>query len=131
MTFALATIGQVSITVDDVDAAQAFYRDALGLRELYRFGELLFLDAGGVRLYVQGAPPKDGGRFVPASSIVYFKVPEIVAAREALAARGVPFVDSPHLVAPMPDHDLWMTHFKDPAGNVLVLMCEAPKGWRP
>jgi len=30
----------------------------------------------------------------------------------------------------MPDHDLWMTFFKDPAGNLLALMLEAPKGYK-
>jgi methylmalonyl-CoA/ethylmalonyl-CoA epimerase len=31
----------------------------------------------------------------------------------------------------MEDHDLWMTFFKDPAGNTLALMQEAPKGYKP
>ena len=42
--------------------------------------------------------------------------------------RDVPFVDQPHLVAPMSDHDLWMCFFKDPDGHTLALMCERPKG---
>jgi hypothetical protein len=35
------------------------------------------------------------------------------------------------LIAPMEDHDLWMTFFKDPCGNTMALMQEAPKGYRP
>ena len=35
------------------------------------------------------------------------------------------------MIAPMEDHDLWMTFFKDPSGNTLALMHEAPKGYRP
>jgi methylmalonyl-CoA/ethylmalonyl-CoA epimerase len=31
----------------------------------------------------------------------------------------------------MPDHDLWMTFFKDPDGHMLALMMEAPKGYAP
>jgi methylmalonyl-CoA/ethylmalonyl-CoA epimerase len=128
MAYAPGSIGQVSLTVDDVDAAESFYTSALGLKKLFRFGEMLFLDVGGVRLYVQQVATRP---FVPASSVLYFRVPELLPARAALEAQGVAFIDTPHLVAAMADHDLWMTLFKDPAGNLMALMCEAPKGWHP
>jgi methylmalonyl-CoA/ethylmalonyl-CoA epimerase len=48
-----------------------------------------------------------------------------------LEAKGVSFIDKPHLIAPMEDHDLWMTFFKDSADNTLALMQEAPKGYKP
>jgi methylmalonyl-CoA/ethylmalonyl-CoA epimerase len=51
-------------------------------------------------------------------------VNDIRAAFGALRARGVAFTDEPHLIAKMPDHELWMTFFKDPDGNVLALMSE-------
>jgi methylmalonyl-CoA/ethylmalonyl-CoA epimerase len=41
-----------------------------------------------------------------------------------LKSRGVVFDSDPHLVARMPDHDLWMAFFRDPDRNVLALMCE-------
>ena len=41
-----------------------------------------------------------------------------------LKAQGVEFVQDAHLVAKMPDHDLWMAFVKDPSGNVLGLMSE-------
>jgi len=47
----LSPLGQVSRTVRDVDAAEAFYGTALGLRKLFRFGNLLFYDLAGVRLF--------------------------------------------------------------------------------
>ena len=37
---------------------------------------------------------------------------------------GVEFERDPHLVAKMPDHDLWLAFFRDPDRNVLALMCE-------
>lgn len=52
-------------------------------------------------------------------------------ARRALEQRGVKFVDAVHRVAPMEDHDLWMTFFRDPDEHVLALMMEAPKGYAP
>ena len=35
--FALNRIGQIALAVADVDRAEAFYRDVLGLRHLYRY----------------------------------------------------------------------------------------------
>jgi methylmalonyl-CoA/ethylmalonyl-CoA epimerase len=36
----------------------------------------------------------------------------------------VTFIDAPHLVARMPDHELWMCFFRDPDEHLLALMCE-------
>jgi len=38
--------------------------------------------------------------------------------------RGAAFVDEPHLIARMPDHELWMVFLKDPFENILGIMCE-------
>jgi methylmalonyl-CoA/ethylmalonyl-CoA epimerase len=126
MPLTLNAIGQVSLTVDDVDVAEKFYVDTLGLRKLFRFGTLLFLDCAGLRLLVEPSQP-----FTPKSSVLYFRVADISLASRTLRDRGVTFVDEPHLIAPMEDHDLWMTFFKDPAGNLHGLMQEAPKGYSP
>jgi catechol 2,3-dioxygenase-like lactoylglutathione lyase family enzyme len=40
MAVVLNQFGQVSLSVDDVDAAEEFYGQKLGLRKLYRFGDL-------------------------------------------------------------------------------------------
>jgi methylmalonyl-CoA/ethylmalonyl-CoA epimerase len=128
---ALNQIGQVSLTVDDVDVAEKFYAETLGLRKLFRFGGLLFFDCAGVRVLVEksGVEP-----FKPESSLLYFRSPDLRVTYPELKKRGVQFTDAPHLIAPMPDHDLWMVFFLDPAGNMLALMQEAPKGfvvWPP
>ena len=119
----LSQIGQIALTVADVERAVAFYHGALGIKLLFRAGpSLAFFDCAGVRLMLSGPE----GDFKPGggSSVIYFKVPDIRAAFDALRARGVAFTDEPHLIAKMPDHELWMTFFKDPDGNVLALMCE-------
>jgi methylmalonyl-CoA/ethylmalonyl-CoA epimerase len=43
---------------------------------------------------------------------------------DLLRSRGVTFVDQPHLIARMSDHDLWMAFFRDSEGNLLGLMSE-------
>lgn len=128
MAFTLNQLGQVSLTVDDIDAAERFYAETLGLRKLFRFGDLVFFDCAGVRLLVEKSNSKP---FTPASSVLYFRTPDIGIAVQQLQSRGVSFIDTPHLIAPMEDHDLWMVFFKDPAGNTLALMNEAPKGFKP
>lgn len=127
MAVALNQIGQIALSVDDVDKAEKFYSQVLGLRKLYRFGDLLFYDCAGVRLLVEttGAQP-----FAPSSSILYFRVADISLTYKEFELRGVEFVDQPHLVAQMEDFDLWMVFFKDPSGNTLALMQEAPKGYK-
>ena len=128
MTISLNQIGQVLMLVDDVDTAERFYETTLGLRKLYRFGDLVFFDCAGVRLMVEKSEKQP---FTPLSSILYFLTPDISLAVHDLKTKGVSFTDAPHLIAQMEDHDLWMAFFRDPAGNTLALMQQAPKGYQP
>ena len=61
------------------------------------------------------------------SSVLYFAVPDIATAHRQMLSNGVRFEDEPHLIARMPDHDLWMAFFRDSEENLLALMCEIPK----
>ena len=58
------------------------------------------------------------------SSVIYYKVPDLHQAFETLSSRGVIFEEKPHLIARMPDHELWMAFFRDPDSNLLALMSE-------
>jgi len=120
----LARIGQIAINAHDVDRATAFYRDVLGLPHLFRAGQLSFFDCGGVRLMLD-KPEKP--EFDHPSSIVYFQVSDIQAAHKRLKDAGAKFEDAPHIIAPMPKYDLWMTFFRDSEGNLLALMSEVPR----
>ena len=124
----LNQIGQIARAVSDVDRAEKFYEEVLGLRKLYRFGTLVFFDCAGVRLLLD--KPEDGSTITPQGAI-YFRVPDISIAVAELTKKGAPFVDKPHLIAPMMDHDLWMTFIRDPDGHLIGLMMEAPKGYVP
>lgn len=128
MTVVLNGVRQVFVPVSDTDRAEAFYENALGLRKLFRFGDMVHFDCEGLRLYLDKA---SGPEQLKAASILYFRVADIVTTRAALEARGVVFRDQPHRVAPMEDHDLWATFFTDPDEHLHALMMEAPKGWAP
>lgn len=128
MAFSLGPVGQVALGVADADRSEAFYGEVLGLRKLFRFGTLVFFDCGGLRLLLDQV--KDAASVKPGSPL-YFRVADVALARRELEQRGVRFEDDIHLVAPMPDHDLWMTFFRDPDGHLLALMMEGPKNYRP
>ena len=118
----LGPIGQIALTVADIKRAVAFYRDALGLPFLFEAPPgLAFFNCGGIRLML--SLPE--GDFKPgASSVIYFRISDIEGTHAQLKSRGADFVDAPHLIAKLPDHELWMCFLRDPDGNTLALMEE-------
>jgi methylmalonyl-CoA/ethylmalonyl-CoA epimerase len=108
-----------------VERAAEFYEKVLGLKLLFKAPPgLAFFDCGGVRLMLD-RPEKP--EFDHASSILYFAVPDIKSAHAGMKGKGVKFEDEPHMIARMPDHDLWMTFFRDTEENLLALMSEVKR----
>lgn len=120
----IARLGQVAVPVQSVERATAFYRDVLGLHYLFSAGQLSFFDCGGVRIMLDRPDNKE---FDHPSSILYFSVPDIHGAYKRLLDAGVAIVQPPKIIAAMPDHDLWMSFFRDTEGNVMSLMSEVPR----
>ena len=119
MASSLGPIGQVSRTVSDVAASEAWYRDVLGLPHLFTFGELAFFDCGGTRLYLQQGE-------VRPESCLYFRVADIHAAHRELADKGAEFVSAPHMIHRHAyGTEEWMAFFNDPDGRTLALMAQA------
>lgn len=122
-------IGQIALAVSDTDRSEAFYEHTLGLRKLYRYGDLAFFDCAGVRLML--SPPENGQPVTVAQGAIYFRVSDLELTVQGLRDKGVAIESEPHLIAPMPDHDLWMAFIRDPDGHLIGLMMEAPKGYTP
>ncbi|HKB27710.1 MAG TPA: VOC family protein [Candidatus Limnocylindrales bacterium] len=120
----LGPLGQVSMFVKSATAAEAWYRDVLGLRHLFTFGDLVFFDLGGTRLYIHAVPTED---WKP-SSILYFTVPDVHAAHASLVARDVHFNGAPHMIHrdEATGTEEWMAFFDDPDGNMLAVMARVP-----
>jgi methylmalonyl-CoA/ethylmalonyl-CoA epimerase len=120
----LNQIGQIALHADDIDRAVAFYRDTLGMRFLFQVSPpgLAFFDCGGIRLMLDAV--KQEGTSDRISSLLYYKVADLNATYETLLTRGVKFDSKPHLIAKMPDHELWMAFFRDSEGNLAGLMAE-------
>jgi predicted enzyme related to lactoylglutathione lyase len=118
----ISAIGQIAITVSDVQKALGFYRDILGLPFLFSpSSELAFLKAGEVRLML--STPQGVGQ-IGANSILYFKTSNIETTHAEIIAQGATNERAPQLAAKMPDHELWLSFIRDPDGNLLGLMEE-------
>ena len=120
----LSQVGQISIVVHDVAKAVDFYQNTLGMKLLYEMDKMAFFDCSGVKILLS-IPEKP--EFDHPSSPIYYKVTDINASYEALRARGVVFNQTPHKIADMGAHELWMAFFKDVDENILALMSETPK----
>ena len=105
-TLADARVGQIHISVTDIDRSVAFYRDTLGLPFLFQVPgrPMAFFDCGGTRLYLA--------------------VRSIDDAHAALVEAGVEFLDEPHVVPRDDAHELGLAFFTDPDGCRLALMEE-------
>jgi len=120
--FGLRRIHQIAVTVKDLERAVAFYRDALGMTLLFRAPPgLAFFDCGGIRLMLS---LPEGPEVPRGNSIIYYGVDDIGQVHATLSQRGVRFVADPHLVARLPDRDVWLAELRDSEDNVLALMSE-------
>jgi catechol 2,3-dioxygenase-like lactoylglutathione lyase family enzyme len=113
----LGALHQIARSVRDIAAGETWYRDILGLKHLYTFGNLAFFDCGGVRLLLSEG---DGG---PAESILYFRVDDIRSAHATLRDRGLEFTAAPHMVHRHGDgSEEWLAAFDDNEGRPLAIM---------
>lgn len=118
----LGRIGQIAMNAKDLDRAIAFYRDTLGIPFLFRAPpKLAFFNCDGTRLLLDVPEDKE---FDHPGSILYFSVDDINAMHLTLQSRGVKFRKEPHLIAKLPDREVWMAFFEDTEGNTLALMAE-------
>ena len=117
-------IGQLSITVSDIDASVRWYRDVLGLPHLFTVeGQpMAFLQAGDVRLYL-GVTADERYRSRP---VVYYSVDDVEAAYAEVTGRGATSLSAPHMVHRDGGTELWMAFVADPDDNPVALMAERP-----
>lgn len=115
----LGPLGQISRKVKDISAARQWYGEVLGLKHLYSFGDLAFFDCGGTRLFLSQGEGGEG------ESILYFRVPDIRSAHAGLAAKGIEFLQAPHMIHRHEDGtEEWMAFFKDNDGRPLAIMAQ-------
>jgi len=118
----ISEIGQVAITVGNVEEALVFYRDILGLKYLFSPSEhLAFLQCGVTRIML--STPQGAGE-IGKNSILYFKTTNIEDTFRDLVAQGADKEREPQMAAKMEDHELWIGFLKDPDSNLVGIMEE-------
>ena len=122
----LTEVGQIAVTVEDLERATAFYRDVLGVPFLFVAPGLAFFDLEGIRLML--SRPEGVG---PSSSLLYFRAADIQASYETLLSHGVDFIEAPQVVHRTDNYELSIASFYDSEGNVMALMHEVGRAPRP
>jgi methylmalonyl-CoA/ethylmalonyl-CoA epimerase len=129
MQLGLGAVGQIALNVSDVDAAEHFYGETLGLRKIFRpQPHMVFFDCGGLSLLLEKSHDAEA---TAGGSVIYFDCADIALTVRELKSRGVVFVHPIHLITQQPTFDLYMAFFRDPDGNMLALSQRAPKGYVP
>lgn len=120
--FGLNQIGQIHLSVSDIERSVAYYRDILGMRLLFEVPgqSMAFFDCGGVRLYL-GKPESEAFR---SSALIYYRVDDLDQACSVLKQRGAKLEAEPHLVHKTTQSALWMAALRDPDDHAVMLMCE-------
>lgn len=120
---ALGPLSQVLVPVTDLDRAADFYERVLGLPLLFRYPGNAFFDAG-VRIYLaQPTEPGFDGR-----ATIYLRTDDVTASVAAIEGRGGEVSVRPTIAHRDEAYDLWLAFVRDPDGNNVGLMREAPKG---
>lgn len=116
----LGALGQISMLCRSAEQTEAWYRDVLRLPHVFTFGELVFFDCDGTRLYFRQVPEAEFRK----GSILYFLVDDINVARDVLTERGVRFHGAPHMIYKDAQSGVeeWMAFFDDPDGNTIGIM---------
>jgi len=118
---ALGPVGQIHISVTDIETSVAFYRDVLGIPLLFQVPDMpmAFFASGDVRLYL-GVPESPEFR---SRAVLYFTVTDIDAEYERLRGQhGLSFTDRPHVVHRDSNGELWITFTRDPDDHLIGLM---------
>lgn len=124
---ALGPVGQIHISVRDIDASVAFYRDVLGIPLLFQVpgAPMAFFKSGDVRLYL-GVPENEA---FTSKCVLYFTVDDIDAEHARLRdEHGLDFAGNgrPHVVHRDGATELWMAFTRDPDGHQIGIMQERP-----
>ncbi|MBS4200931.1 VOC family protein [Bacillus sp. FJAT-49732] len=121
MNTGMQKIGQIGVPVQNLIRALSFYKDSLELPLLFNTDTMAFFECNGIRLLLS-LPEKE--EFAHPSSVIYFQVANIHNTYEKLKAKGVTFIDEPHLIAKMESVETWMAFFKDTEDNTHAIMSE-------
>jgi catechol 2,3-dioxygenase-like lactoylglutathione lyase family enzyme len=109
-------VSQIARRVERLDRARDFWRETLAIPELYAFPGLAFFDLGPTRLMLRETGKRDE------ADTLYLATGDLFVAHQGLAAKGVSFLQPPHLIHRHPDgSEEWMAFFPDDEDRPLAL----------
>ncbi|MDX1469246.1 MAG: VOC family protein [Acidimicrobiia bacterium] len=113
-------IGQIHITVQDIEGAVAFYRDVVGLTHLFDVPaqQMSFFQLGETRLYLGRSSSPE----FQSNPILYLEVDDIDAEHGRLRKLGVEFMSEPSIAHRDENGELWLSFFRTPEGLPTALM---------
>jgi predicted enzyme related to lactoylglutathione lyase len=117
----MKTIGQIALTVSDIEKAMVFYRDTVGLTYMFHNANVALFDVNGIRLML--GKEQTGGKNLY-GTIIYYKVNDLEAEFRRLRGTDADVVEEPRLVAKFGGKDIWIASFLDLDGNIFALMEE-------
>ncbi len=124
-TLQIDGLHQLALTTADLERSTRFYRDILGLSLITSFDPpgLAFFQVGDLRLSIQKVDEVEA-----ASSVLYFRVQDIVAATQSLKDNAIELEREPELIFRDDQgqfgeagEEEWMAFFRDPDGHLLAL----------
>ena len=100
-------IWKIALLVEDMEAAEKLYTEVLGMKLIERLplgeaGEVLFVDAGGIRLELIPKAAFAGEERLGITGVHHlsFEVDDVEKAAEELKAKGVDFIKEPFEALP-------------------------------
>ena len=124
-TLQIDELHQLALTTANLERSTRFYRDILGLSLITSFDPpgLAFFQVGDLRLSIQKVDEVEA-----ASSVLYFRVQDIVAATQSLKDNAIELEREPELIFRDDQgqfgeagEEEWMAFFRDPDGHLLAL----------
>ena len=100
----------ILLGASDFERTAEFYRDRLGLTEVTRFENFVFLDAGGLTIVVTSELADGQAEFA-------FGVDSVQQAYEHFKRAGLTFINEPRQV----NSENWAVNFRDPSAHSLSL----------
>ena len=110
-------IGQIAVVCKDVARATAFYRDALGLPFLFDGRPNARRSSTAAASGSCSRPPSNREHDHLELDALLLRRRTSKARRASCEPRACRSSTQPHMIAKMPDHELWLSAFKDSEGN--------------
>lgn len=107
-------LSSVILRVADLDAAQSFWTELIGLPVVHALPAFVFLDAGGVQLILNHV---EGGVTDESLTEVVFTVDDVEKTFDEMSGRGVPFEVHLRPISSDGERTMLGAHFRDPDGH--------------